>query len=159
MCALCEHLHISLIVGVDLRTLEDLQADGTILVVGEERASTRLTDILHHATYTHRTVELTTEIVGIHLVTLGICAEALAHELGNLLQLGFISTGIECAQVFESLLLQRDEYAGDDLFPLYGLGLQAIGHHIVDILDEDDIGIDLVEILDESTMTAGAEEQ
>ena len=100
-----EHLHISLIVGVDLRALEDLKANGTILVVGEERTSTRLSDVLDDATDTHRTVELLTQIGGIGLLALGIGTELLADELGNLCQLCLRGTGIEDTQILEGLFL------------------------------------------------------
>ena len=45
------------------------------------------------------------------------------------------------------------------MLPSDRLGLQAVGHHIVDILDEHHVGINLVEILDECTMSARTEQE
>ena len=57
MRALGEHLHIGLVVGVDLTALEDLERYGTVLIVGKERSATRFAYILHDATHAHWAVE------------------------------------------------------------------------------------------------------
>ena len=72
--------------------------------------------------------------------------------------MGFTGSCIQYFQIFEGLLLQRDEDACDDLLPLDCLGLQAVGNDVVDVLDEDDIGLDLVEVLNEGSVTTRTEE-
>ncbi len=159
MGSLREHLHIGGVVLVDLGALENLERDGTILVIGQERTTTRLTHVLYHATDTHRAIQFATEVVGIDLVTLGTAAETVLYKVSHLLQVSLGSTGIELMEVSEGLLLQGYQYTGDNLLPLDGLGLQAVGNDIIDILDEDDISLDLIEILNQGTMTTGTEEQ
>ena len=159
VCTLGEHLHVGLVVGVDLAALKDLQGYGAILIISEERASSRLAYVLYNAADTHRAVELATQIGGIGLLALGIGAEALADKLGNLFELCLSSACIKDAQILESLLLQRYEHSGDDLLPLHGFGLQTVGYDVVDVLDEDNVGIDLVKVLDEGSVTARTEQQ
>ena len=69
------------------------------------------------------------------------------------------SSGIEQSQVFKSFLLQGHQDAGNDLLPLYGLRLQTVGHHVVNVLDEDDVGLNLVQVLYQRTVSAGTEQQ
>ena len=40
-----------------------------------------------------------------------------------------------------------------------GIAFQSIGHHIVDVLDEDNIRIKVVQVLNQRAMTAGTEQQ
>ena len=105
MGALGEHLHVGLVVGINLTALENLQANGAILVVGEERATTRLTHILHNTTDAHRTVQLFTQISSIGLLALCIGAEILGDELCDLSDLGVGRIAIEDFQILEGLLL------------------------------------------------------
>ena len=60
--SLLEHALLLGVVHVDLRTFENLQRDGAIGVVGQERAATGLADIAHHAADAHRAVELTPQV-------------------------------------------------------------------------------------------------
>ena len=159
MGALGEHLHVGLVVGINLAALENLQANGAILVVGKEWAATRLAYILNYTAHTHGAIELATQISGIYLIILGIGTQVVGYKLGNLLQLGLAGTCIENLEVLEGLLLKGYQYARQYLLPLYSLGLQTVGYYVVDILNEDHIGLDLVEILDEGTVTAWTEQQ
>ena len=70
-----------------------------------------------------------------------------------------VSTRVEHAQILESLLLQRNQDAGNHLLVSHGVGLQTVGHHIIYILDEHHVGIYLVQILYQRSMTAWTEEQ
>ena len=53
------------------------------------------------------------------------------------LLLGILSA-IEQAEVVEGLLLKGDEDTGKEVLVGDGLGLQSVGHDVVDVLDEDD---------------------
>ena len=158
MGALREHLHIGLVLGVYLRALQNLQAHRAVLVVGEERAAARLAHILHHAAHAHGTVQLAAQVVGVHLVVLRLAAQLLLHKGSYLLQLSLGGTLVEQLQIAEGLLLQADQHAGYHLLPFHGLRLQAVGHHVVDVLDEDHIGGNLVQVLDQRTVTARTEQ-
>ena len=158
MCTLCKHFHIFGVVLVNLARLKYLQTHGAVLVVGEERTASRLAHILHYSANAHRTVELLLQIddeVGIfQLLDVSLAAaEVVLHEADDLFQLlVVVSACFECLEIVESLFLQGDEDAGDDLLVAHGVCLQTVGHHVVDILDEDDVGVDVVEILDERSV-------
>jgi len=142
-----------------------LQADGAVLIVGQEGASARFAHVLHHTAHAHGAVELLLEVddeFGIfEVLDVGLAAEELlldeADDFFDLL-LGVLSA-IEEAEVVEGLFLKGDEDTGKEVLVGDGLGLQAVGHDIVDVLDEDDVGIQVVEVLDEGTVSAGAEEE
>ena len=70
-----------------------------------------------------------------------------------------VLTGIQYLQIIESLLLESNQYTCNHLLPGNSLALQAIRNHVIDVLDEYYISIDLVEVLDERTMTARTEQQ
>ena len=159
MCALGKHLHVFLVVGGYLRALEYLQAHGAVLVVGEEGPAAGLAHILHYAADAHGAVQLAAQVVGIDSLPLGTAAQAALHEVGHLLYLLVGGSFVQLLEVSKGLLLQGDQHAGDNLLPLHRLRLQTIGHHIVYVLDENHVGVYLVEVLYECSVTAGAEEQ
>ena len=66
---------------------------------------------------------------------------------------------VKQTEVSKSLLLQGNQDTGNHLLVFHGVTLQTVGYHIVDVLDEDHIGIDLVQILNQCTMTTGTEQQ
>ena len=70
-----------------------------------------------------------------------------------------VLSGIQYLQVIECLLLQSNQYTCNHLLPGNSLCLQAIRNHIIDVLDEYYISINLIEVLDESAMTAWTEQQ
>ena len=70
-----------------------------------------------------------------------------------------VSTRVENAQILECLLLQRNQDAGNHLLVGHGVGLQTVGHHIIYILDKHHIGIYLIQIFYQRSMTAWTEEQ
>ena len=57
-----EHLYIFLVGGINLAALQYLQANGAVLIICEERSSSRLADILHNSTNPHRAVELLAQV-------------------------------------------------------------------------------------------------
>ena len=165
MCSLGEHLHIGLVGLVNLTALENLQGYRSILVVGQERTTTGLSYVLYYTAHAHRTVQLLAQIdhqISIFQI-LDICltaTEVVLHETDNLLEfLMVILTAVEQSQISKGLLLQGNQHTGNNLLVLYCIALQPVGHHIIDVLDEDDISINLVEVLNQGTMTTRTEEQ
>ena len=57
------------------------------------------------------------------------------------------------------MALHVDEQTANHLLVACGGGTQTLWHHVVDILEEDDIGIAVVEVLDECPMSGRAEEE
>ena len=165
MRALREHLHILGIVLVNLAALEDLQRDAAIGIVSEERTASRFADILHNTANANRSVQLVPQEemqVGILQILQArhIAAKRMtdkANHLGTFCLTVF--TIVEKAQVGKHLLLHLNQNTCDNLLPEDGIGFQSVGHHIVDVLDEDDVAIEVVEILDESAVSAWTEEQ
>ena len=163
--ALGKHVHVLLVRLVNLAGFENLQADGAVLIVGEERTAARLTDIFHDAADAHRPVKFLAQVddeVGI-LKVLDVrlaAAEVLLYEADNFLYLlvGVLAR-VEQAHIVEGFLLEGDEHAGYNLLPLYGVSLEAVGYDVVDVLDEDDVGINLVEVLNQCSVASGTEEQ
>lgn len=87
-----KHLHILLVILVYLRTLQNLKAYGTILVISKEWTTTRLTYVLNDTTDTHRAVQLLTQIDNqfgiLQLLDISLtAAEVALNEADNLLQL------------------------------------------------------------------------
>ena len=70
-----------------------------------------------------------------------------------------VLASIQQAQILEGFLLQRYQYASYDLLPLNGIVLQAIGHHVVDILHKDNVSLNLVQVLNQSTVSTWTEQQ
>ena len=160
-----EHLHILLVILVNLRALQNLKTYGTILVISKEWTTTRLAHVLNDTADTHRAVQLLTQIDNqfgiLQLLDISLAAAEVAlNEAYNLLQLLMVVlTRIQNLQIIESLFLQSNQYTCNHLLPGNSLSLQAIRNHIVNILDKYHISINLVEVLDECTMTARTEQQ
>jgi len=70
-----------------------------------------------------------------------------------------ILSTVEQFEVFECLLLQGHEYAGNQFLISNGVGFQFIGYYVVDILDEDNVGIEIVKVLDQRTVTTRTEQE
>ena len=163
--ACCEHLHVVFVGFVYLTALKNLQTHCAISIVGEEGASAWFAHVLHHTAHTHGAVELFSQIaheVGIFQVldVIVAAAEVVLHKVYHLLQSVVITAScIQRFQIVESLLLQFNEHARNHLFIVNGVGLQTVGHHIVDVLHKDDVSLDSIEIVDERPMTSRTEEQ
>ena len=65
---------------------------------------------------------------------------------------------IEQTDVFECLLLEGNQHTSNNLLEAHGGVFQTVGHYIIDILDENHISIDIVEVLNQSTMTTRTEQ-
>ena len=165
MSTLRKHAHVFGVVGIYLAAFQNLQADASVGIEGQERASARLAHILHHTTHTDGAVELATQereqFLVRHVLEVGkITVERMAHKTYHLGQVGLgVLLLIELAQIGKGLLLYIHEHTGYHLLPLYGGTFQAIGHHIVDVLDEDHLALQVVEVLDECSMAARTEQQ
>ena len=163
--SLLEHSHRFGVVAVYLRTFKYLQADGVIAIVGIERAATGLAAVPYHSAYTHRTVELFEQVGCQFLVAqlvdvLAAAVQIVLQEVLHTLQIGWRIVGcLQFPDVFESLFLQRYQYACYYLLPRYGFRFQSVGRYIVDILDEYHVGVYVVKILNERTVPSGAEQK
>ena len=165
MGALGEHLHILLVRLVNLAGLQNLQADSTILIIGQERTTTRLADILNDTTNTHRTIQFLVKVnnqVGIFQF-LDVClatAKVLLHETNYLFNLLVsIFASIQQLKILERFLLQGNQHTCYDLFPQYGVALQPIRHHVINVLHKNNVGIYLVQVLNQRTMSTWTEQQ
>ena len=56
------------------------------------------------------------------------------------------------------MLLEADEHARQEFLVSHRVALQTVGYDIVDILDENHVGTQVVQVLDERTVTAGTEQ-
>ena len=163
--ALGKHLHVLLVVGVNLRAFQNLQADSAIAIISKEWTTTWLTHVLDNAADTHRTVQLLAEIddqVGIlQFLDVSLAtAEVTLNEADDFLQLLMVvQTRVEHLEIFERLLLKGHQDTCNHLLVGHGVSLQAIRHHIIDVLDEHHVGINLIEVLDKCAMTPRTEEQ
>ena len=115
----------------DLGRFEDLARDRTIFIAHKERTTTGFAGVLHYAADTDRTIQFRTLFIA---------------QVGVLERL-------------EDALLLRYQHTGKDLFVTNRIFLETVRHHIINVFDENDIGILLVEVLDERTMTTRTEEQ
>lgn len=66
---------------------------------------------------------------------------------------------IEKTQISKDLLLKSNQYAGKKLLIGYCVAFKTVGHNVVDVLNKDHVGVDVVKILDKSAMTARTEQQ
>ena len=70
-----------------------------------------------------------------------------------------ISATVQKFQISKCLLLQSNQYSGNQLFVEHSITFQLIGHHIIDILNKDHICIQVIQIFDQCTMAARTEQQ
>ena len=165
VCAILKHGLLLGVAHINLAALKHLQTDCAVGVIGKEWTSAGLTHVAHHTADAHRTVELAIEIVEEFQTfqTLGgiaVATEVVLHEGEHLLQAGVSNiAALEFLEISKGLALQGDEHTGKEFLIGNGVALQTVGHHVIDVLDEDDVGIDVVEIFNECAMTSGTEEQ
>ena len=165
MGTLLEHGHIVGIVLVNLARLENLELIGSIGRLGDEWTATWLTHILHHTADAKRTIELVLDVKGkfgvVKLLGVGILdEEVLLEEVEHIHQmLVLVLATFQNLKVREDLLLEAYKNATDDLLVGDGRALLLLGNHVVDVLDEDHVGILLIQVLDKSTMSTGTEKE
>ena len=68
-------------------------------------------------------------------------------------------SAIQQAQVIESLCLQSYQHAGQQFLVSNGITFQTVGHHIINVLDEYHISIQVVQVFNQRTVTTRTEEQ
>ena len=165
MGSLLEHSYRFGIVAVYLRTFKYLQTDGVIGIVSIERTATGLATVPYHSANTHRTVELFEQVgcqfIVVQLVdVLAAAVQIVLQEVLHTLQVGWRIVGsLQFSNVFESLFLQRYQYACYYLLPRYGFRFQSVGRYVVDILNEYHVGIYVVKILNERTVPTRTEQK
>ena len=62
-----------------------------------------------------------------------------------------IFSAIKQLKILESFFLQSYQYTGNQFLISHCVSFQFIGHYIVDILDKDNIGVKVIEVLDQRT--------
>ena len=68
-----------------------------------------------------------------------------------------IFPAIQYFEIFERFLLFADQHACDEFLVLDSFCFQPVWNHIVDVLDEDDVGIKVIQIFYQSAMTTRTE--
>ena len=66
---------------------------------------------------------------------------------------------IQGFQILETKLLKIDKNTSNDLLVIYGFRLQPVWHNVVNVLYKDDVGVNLVQILNEGPVSARTEQQ
>ena len=61
--------------------------------------------------------------------------------------------------LFKYLLLQSNQYPRNQLFIRNSILFQAIGNHIIYILDKDNIGIQIIQVLNQRAVPPRTEQQ
>ena len=149
-------LHQVCILLGNLARLGNLQLLATQVVTHPERTTTRLALILHHAADTDRTVEAL--LHKLQRCTLRKLAAKLLTEELNGLSLNILAT-LNGSKQLERTLLKTQKLARKHTLICYGVGLALVGSHVVDVLHKDDVGIELIEVGDECSMTRRAEQK
>ena len=85
--------------------------------------------------------------------------QLLFGEACYLAEFFLVGVAVECAQVVECLGLEVEKHAGEHLLVDDGGVFHPVGHDVVDVFDEDEVGPLFVEVLDECAVSAGAEDE
>ena len=160
-----EHGHIFWIPGINLTAFENLQRNRPVAIVSQERTAARLSHIFHHATNAHRTVQFFTQINHklrifqfFHILT--TAEERLLNEPDDFLYIRMaIVPTVQLTQISKSFLLQFYQNTGQHLLVSNRIPFQTIRHHIIYILHENDIGLQIIQILDKRPMSAWTEQK
>ena len=87
---------------------------------------------------------------------MGSHAEFILDERGDGLQLG--TRHFEGHEVFKNPLLQCEQHSGQRFFIKHRIAPPGIGSNIIDIFNEDYVGIDLSEVPDQRPVSRRTEE-
>ena len=142
------------VLAVDLGCFYDLQTLDSMSIAGEERATAGFSLILDHAAYAHGTVEQVVQRLGTLFWTQCLVAfgqfniQFLLNELLDFLEGLGRNAFIQFVQVFEAFVLQTEEQSGKHFLVDDGGVLHPVGHHVVDVFDEDEVGTLFVEVFD-----------
>ena len=153
-----ENIFLLRIVVVDLGGFDHLKASTSLGINSVEGATSRFSEVFHHATDAHGAVEKVVQGLGIatfwyHDVKLLFC------EADELVEGALVGLAVEGAESVEGLLSQFKEHSGEYLFVNHGGVLHPVGHHVVDVLDKDEVGALLVEVFYQGTVATGTEHQ
>ena len=135
------------------------------MVVSQERTTTRLAYILDYSADAHRAVEFASQITYqfciFEFLDIGTAAAKVAlYKADDFLEVFMIVVAaVEQLKIFKSPLLVFNQYSSQYILIKYGVAFEAVGHYVVYILDEDYIGVNVVEVFDERTMSARTEKQ
>ena len=152
----CSRLHKVHILGSNLARLGNLQRLCAIATIYPERTTAGLTLITHNAANTDRTIKHALEQLAI--VILGqLNAELLLDKLCNRLKVS--TANLQNLQILKCLLLQLKQQTSQRLLILYGIAATLVGCYVVNIFYEDDIGVNIVQILNQCTVTCRAEQE
>jgi hypothetical protein len=157
------HLGIFLVLGIDLGALENLGRCAAVRVIGNERAAAGLAFVTDHTAHTQRTVEFFVDIhsqIGIvHGVNGAVGdSELEVHESHHVLQFSAsVLAGGEFIEIMLYGIMQLHEVTAEHLLVVDGRFAARVGNHIVYILDEHHCRINVVEVLDKSSVAAGTE--
>ncbi|CCZ70987.1 oRF2 [Bacteroides sp. CAG:702] len=165
MCALFEHRLLFRIFHINLRTFQNLQRNSTIRIISQERSSTRFTYILYHTAHAHRTIKLLTQInyqVGIfHILDVFLATtQLLLDETNNTFKLFMaIMTTIQQFQIIECLFLKRHQHTCQQFFVGHSIFFQPVRNHVINVLDKHNIGIQIIQVFNQCSMTTRTEYQ
>ena len=149
-------LHERPVGGCDLARLGDLERFGAVVVDRPEGAAARLALVAYHAAQADGTVEDGAQH-GRVVVVGQLHAEPFADEAGDVGQFG--AARIERADILETALLQFEQQSCQHLLIGYRVAAAGVGGHVVDVLDEDEVGVDLVEVFDQGAVSRRTEKQ
>ncbi len=80
-------------------------------------------------------------------------------EADELVEGLFVGTIVEGVQGIEDFFAEFEEHSGKHLLVNHSGVFHPVGHDVVDVLDEDEVGTLLVEVLNECTVSARAEDE
>ena len=115
----------------DLCRFKNLARNRAIRLANQERSASGFSGILNHTTNTDRTIEFGALFVG----------------------------EVRILERLKDTFLLGNQDAGKDLFIAYRIFFQSVGHHVVNILDKDDVCVLLIEVLDECAVPSRPEEE
>ena len=141
----CGRLHQRHVFGGYLARFGDLERFRAVGVGHPERAAARFALVAHHPADADRSVEYALQQCSV-VVPRELDAEPFFDELGNRCQV--VRLFFQRFQMGERLGLQVEQDAGQRLFIAYRVAAAGIGRHVVDVLDEYEVGIDFREVFD-----------
>ena len=157
--------HQALRFVAELRTFENLWRIRAVGVESDEWATAGFAVVLHHTTHADRAVKLVAQVycqlTVIKELRLRISdAEFVVNKVDYFAKVfdGVVAR-IDESKVFCNCFLQKDKVSADYLLETDGYIAFRHWNHIVDVLDENHVGIALVEILNKSTMAGRTEQQ
>ena len=151
--------------AVNLGSLHNLEALDSMGVACEEGATAGFSLVAYHTADAHGAVEQVVQALSLLVgAELGVAfgqfeVQLVLDELLNGFELAGRCPMVEGVEMVEALLLQVEEQTGQHFLVDDGAVLHPVWHDVVDVLDEDEVGALLVEVLDEGAVSAGTEDE